>query len=307
VRYGFTLTYDPASDAGRGRVEFTLTGQGPTDEIDSPISFELPENVRKDGATFDRFGIANMRKAGGAISLYLSDVRVNDQHWDFATDPTWDAHDNRLTYDDRELAGAHDFGFCKTKSAGGQPGEIGGTVWRTDDNWAWYADRVGPLSLGRPLHAGGKIAFTGGDPDSGVLIGWFSSSLKNDGPQGGRPPPLHNFVGVHLEGPTRIGHYFRPAVFSSRGQHAEPDQGPIFVPDSRPHTWSLDYDPTTADGRGLIRVTLDNELVTFELPAGLKSEGTTFDRFGFLNVRSGGGRVKVFLDDLEYSSSTGRP
>jgi hypothetical protein len=132
-------------------------------------------------------------------------------------------------------------------------------------------------------------------------VGWFSSAVKDDRPEGRRPPVLHDFIGIHLEGPTGIGHYFRPAVYSSSKQRFGPDQGPILVPDGRSHTWSLTYDPAGSGGRGVMRVTLDDKTAEFILPAGAKQAGATFDRFGILNVRNGGGRVKLFLDDLEFT------
>ena len=50
-------------------------------------------------------------------------------------------------YADRALRPLHDFGYFDTHHAGGKKkGEIGGIVWR-DERPAYYADKVGPLSL----------------------------------------------------------------------------------------------------------------------------------------------------------------
>jgi hypothetical protein len=305
-RYGFTITYDPTGANGKGQVSFELRGHEPTPTIESPITFEVTPEVRQDGATFDRFGIVAMRKAGGPLSLFLDDLVIDEKPWDFSTDPAWDGSNNRLTYEDDETVGAQNFGYADSNRAGGTKGEIGGTVWRTDETSAWYADRVGWLSLDAPLKASGKIAFTGADPDSGVLVGWFSSTLKDDASResGGkvRPPPLRDFVGVHIEGPTRVGHYFQPIIVNSKSEKAGPGQGPVLVPDSRPHTWSFAYDPSAAGGRGSIRATLDDKTVTFDLPAGRKAAGAKLDRFGILSLRVGGSRVKLWLDDLEYTA-----
>ena len=48
--------------------------------------------------------------------------------------------------------------------------------------------------------------------DSAVLIGWFNSETHI-----GAPPK--NFVGIMVEGPSRIGHYFRPVYANAEGQH----------------------------------------------------------------------------------------
>jgi len=38
------------------------------------------------------------------------------------------------------------------------------------------------------------------------------------------------------------------------------------------------------------------------LKAGVKTQGATFDRFGVTNVGTGGGHVKFYLDDLQYTA-----
>ena len=57
-------------------------------------------------------------------------------------------------------------------------------------------------------------------------------------------------------------------------------------------------------GDGTLRLTLDQETTTFNLRPGHKAEGATLDRFGVFTVRAGGSHVKVYFDDLEYT--TGR-
>src|SRR5439155_23697359 len=124
-----------------------------------------------------------------------------DRAQNFSGDPNWDASGNRATYKATDVAGAQNFGFSDTQLAAGEKrGELGGTFWRGAA--ASYADRVGPLSNDDALQASGKLAFTTGSPDSGMLIGWFNSHS----PPG--PKSLKNFIGVRVEGPTRVGHYF---------------------------------------------------------------------------------------------------
>jgi hypothetical protein len=40
----------------------------------------------------------------------------------------------------------------------------------------------------------------------------------------------------------------------------------------------------------------------FDLRLGQKAEGATFDRFGLFTSRTGGQMVKIYLDDLKYST-----
>ena len=141
------------------------------------------------------------------------------------------------------------------------------------------------------------MAFTGADPDSGVYLGWFSSASKDDGPK-----EFRNFVGVQVEGPTRIGHYFMPRLATAKGTKAAVEKGPILRPDSQPHTWSLAYDPAANEGRGAITVTLDAETVTLNLRDKVRGEGAQLDRFGMLSSHVGGSKVKIYLDDLEYTA-----
>jgi hypothetical protein len=176
-RYEWTLNYDPDANSGGGQFTYTLSGfDREKDPIDSPITVDLPPGFKKSGATFNRFGMVNVRKAGGSLAIYMDDLAVNDQKWDFSTDPQWEDHDNRTSFSETETPGAHDFGYSQTNFAGGKIGELGGTVWRS--TFASYADRVGPLNLGQPLKASGRVVLTGADPDSDVCMGWFHSGAQ---------------------------------------------------------------------------------------------------------------------------------
>ncbi|HYR58454.1 MAG TPA: hypothetical protein VEO95_07495, partial [Chthoniobacteraceae bacterium] len=122
AHYKWTLNYDPAANGGNGRFEYTLAGFDPSDPIKSPIVVDLPPGFKKQGTTFTRFGIMNMRKAGGSLSLYFDDMKVGDQAWDFATDPQWDGSGNNTSFAEHEPSGAHNFGYSPTNFAGGSAG-----------------------------------------------------------------------------------------------------------------------------------------------------------------------------------------
>src|ERR1700683_5426235 len=139
------------------------------------------------------------------------DLSYNGQAQDFANDPKWDASRNRLTYKATDVGGAHNFGFSDTNHAGGKQGEVGGTFWRSG-KYAYYADRIGPLSLDDRLAASGREVLQVGAPDTDMYLGWFNSTEKEK-------PPLEagHFLGVHVGGPTRVGHYFHPAFTTAKG------------------------------------------------------------------------------------------
>lgn len=320
TRYAWTLAYDPQANGGKGRFTFTLRSDahkpGELEKAGMPEShlqearksfpsttsfaIDLPEGYRQQETPFDHFGLMNMMKAGGRMSIYFDDLNYNSQSQDFADDPQWDASRNRLTYKATDVGGAHNFGFSDTNHAGGKPGEVGGTFWRSG-KYAYYADRIGPLSLNDRLEARGRVVLQVGAPDADMYLGWFNSAEKEKSPL-----EAGHFLGVHVGGPTRVGHYFHPAFASAKGTRGMADGGPVLKPGKIYH-WSLIYDPTAASGNGEIRLTLGMESVLLVLKKGIKAQGTSFDRFGVFTSPIGGQVVRLFLDDLNYTATRSIP
>ena len=316
TRYNWKLDYDPQAAGGRGRFTFTITSDahkpGELEKPDLPerfkeeararfpstteFSVELPEGYKQQGTTFDHFGLMNMMKPGGSVRIYFDDLHYEGRSQDFTQDPNWDASGNRETYQTTKVGGAHDFGFSNTSNAGGQPGEVGGTFWRSGD-YAYYADRVGPLTLDDRLEASGKVVLQVGAPDSDMFIGWFNSTNKTKA-----PAETGHFLGVHVGGPTRVGHYFHPSLATARGDKAQAKAGPVIEP-GKVYQWSLTYDPAAQGGQGAILVTLGQESVTLLLKKGVKAQGASFDRFGLFNSTIGGQVVRIFFDDLRYTAT----
>jgi hypothetical protein len=129
-----------------------------------------------------------------------------------------------------------------------------------------------------------------------MYLGWFAA------PEADADARLRNFLGIYLEGPSRVGHYFRPVSATAGGGRGDARQGPVLVPDGKPHAWTLDYDPAGNGGTGTVRVTLDQEAVVLKLSAGHRAAGARLDRFGLLTSPVGGGQVKVYFDDLRYTA-----
>jgi hypothetical protein len=318
TRYTWRLDYDPQAADGRGRFTFTLRSDshrpGELEKPDMPerhlqearlrfpnvttFSVDLPEGFKKQGTTFDHFGLMNMMKAGGPMTIYFDDLRCNGRSLDFSDDPRWDASRNRLTYQATDVGGAHNFGFSNTSQAGGKPGEIGGIFWRTDD-WGYYADKVGPLSFDDRLEARGKVVLVVGGPDSDMCFGWFRSRSS-----GVAPNRAGDFLGIKVGGPTRVGHYFLPAFTVSEQVRGLPDRGPVLRPGQR-YEWSLIYDPVANNGQGAITATLGDESVTLQLKPGQKAKAqeARLDHFGLFSIGPGGQIVKLYLDDLTYTAT----
>ena len=291
TRYTWSMSYDPDGAGGNGQGRFTIKSDRDTADYfeGKEFTFDLPPGFKQAGATFDRFGLLNGTKPGGPLTVYFDDVTFDGQTVDFAKDPGWAGSGNRETYETKIMVGAHDFGFsAATNHAGGaKPGEVGGDLWRSG-KYATYADTVGPLSGNDRLEARGRVVLLVGAPDSDMLFGWFSSASKNDdGP----------FIGVHVGGPTRIGHYFRP-----RGAQ----QGPILTP-GKPFPISIVYDPAANDGFGAVTATLGDETVTHNFKQRQKPADATFDRFGLFTNTAGGQLVRIYFDDLTYTAKRPAP
>ncbi len=290
TRYSWTLSYDPEANGGHGRVEFTIKSHGGGPEplaatrlpADLPARYreealkrfpnttrftvDLPAGFRMDGADFDRFGLLNLLKPGNAMTIYFADLRLDGAAIDLTKAPEWLGVNNRAKIASPPV-GAHNFGYSPdTNFAGGKRGEMGGDLWR-GGKYAYYADRIGPLTLDDRLEAHGKVMLKVGAPDSDVYLGWFSSA-RQDTP----PTASGDFLGVHIGGPTRVGHYFHPALVTAKGTPSMADKGPVLRP-GQAYDWSLAYDPSANDGNGAIRVTLGKESVTLKLRNGLKAQG----------------------------------
>lgn len=314
TRYRWKLEYDPHAAGGRGQIIFLLQSDahkpGELERDDMPeshrqesrrrfpstttFSVDLPEGFKQQGTTFDHFGLMNMMKPGGPMTIYFDDLEYLGRSQDFSRDPNWDASGNHATYEARDVAGAHNFGFSDTSNAGGKRGEIGGTFWRSGE-YAYYADRVGPLTFEDRLEAGGKVVLKVGAPDADMYLGWFNSADQEK-----CPLEAGNFLGVHVGGPTRAGHYFHPAYSTGKAARAVAKAGPLLTHD-RVYDWSLTYDPLAEGGKGAIHVTLGQESVTLAVRDGEKAQGARFDRFGVFTSNVGGQIVKIYFDDLKYS------
>jgi hypothetical protein len=318
TRYAWTLEYDPQAAGGRGQFTYTIHGNSPKpqeyENADLPPAHkeearkrfpiltkfivELPDGYRQQNATFDHFGIMNMMKAGGSTTIYFDDLTFDGRSEEFSKDPSWYEWGNRSSYQARDVGGAHNFGFSQTRNAGGDPGEIGGVFWRTD-NWGYYADKVGPLTFDNRLQARGKVILAAGAPDADMCFGWFHGDTS-----GTSPNKAGTFLGIKVGGPTRVGHFFLPAFTVNEQVRGLPDHGPILRP-ARVYEWSLDYDPAANGGLGAITATLGDESTTLDLKQGQKKKAkdAVLEHFGMFATGPGGQIVKLYLDDLEYTAA----
>ena len=290
--HDWSLAYDPEAREELGLVTFTLDGK----------AYELPlaPGHRADGATFNRFGMFNQQSSGDGMDVYFDDLVIDGTRVAFDDDPRWEARGNAGEFVDRFVRPFHDFGFGDTNFAGGKRGEIGGVIWR-DAAPSFYADRVGPLSLRDELYAEGKIVLSKATSDSGAYIGWFDSKTKFETTR--EEDAQKNLLGVLVEGPSRVGHYFRAAYRTSHAQGTLEDEGPVIKPDGNVHAWSIRYAPPGRDGEdGRIVVRFDGQERVTQVRPGHVRDGATFDRFGIFNYNRGGMFVEMYVDDLRYTA-----
>jgi len=276
--YRWELLYDPMASDGLGALTFTIGGENNT--------LELMPGHREEGALMDRFGIFNLQEPGGCQEVYLDDLSVMGSVHDLDTDPGWDCRGNRASFTDDELRGSQDFGYSSSDHAGGEMGELGGLIWRIESQ-AFYGDDVGVLTLDDAISASGRISVVQASSDSGLLFGWFNEADR------GWPP--RNFLGIVVEGPSRVGHYFRLKYVGEHGDTGESEGNPFIFPDGAGHLWQVSYDPTNRT----FSANLDGDFIFTRVPQWLNA---TFNRFGMLNLQEGGHQMEAYLDDISYTS-----
>jgi hypothetical protein len=300
--FKWTLAYDPQGNGGNGVVTATIGNH--------TAVCNLGESHKLDGATFNRFGMINvMKSADSGSEAWFDDIAVNDAETEtFSQDPKWDGRNNRGTMPSRIVRPWFDFGFSDTNFAHGKgKGELGGQIFRGDcrysDRMACYGDRVGPLTLDKPLEASGKIAMTRAVSDSTTLFGFYNSAdsmRQNDSQSDGLPESV---VGIHIEGPSSEGFLFYPVMRPKGGnsRFGNVKEFSTIYPDGKSHDWSMKYDPGGADGRGQITVVFDGRSKTLDLEADDQRRDTTFDRFGIVSSWIDGNSQQVYWDDITYT------
>ena len=220
-----------------------------------------------------------MQLAGAPLDVYFDDLVIDGQEERFDVDPGWVGSGNQIEFTERVLRPYHDFGYSPTANAGGEAGEIGGIVFR-DEAPAYYGADVGSLSLDTPLFASGKIAFCRAGSDSAVCLGWFNAQGKKNKQTPEHQQRQSDYLAVLVEGPSRVGHYFRPCYSTATGNGAAPLEDPatgkprpIIKPDRQHHTWTLAYDPKLDNGRGRITLSLDGDSHSLTLKDGERRQG----------------------------------
>jgi hypothetical protein len=296
----WSLEYNPNDADKRGSITLRID--------DRVYTVPLAEGHKLQNATFDRFGIWNPQTAGDYLDVYFDDLKIDGSEESFDNDPKWATDGNPVEYEQRVWRPYHEIGYTPTSYAGGKKGEIGGIMFR-DEQPMYYADHIAPFSLNDELKASGRIVLRSAGADSAMWLGFFGSDAKRNKSTPEYERRQTDYLGILLEGPSRVGHYFRAGYSTSKANgdapmnEGAPDERPVIRPDGSVHTWSLHYDPHGADARGRITVTFDKTTHHLDLKDGERAENAAFDRFGFFNVQAGGHHVEAYVDDVTYSKS----
>ncbi|HEX4143193.1 MAG TPA: hypothetical protein VHY91_06560 [Pirellulales bacterium] len=242
----------------------------------------------------------------------------------FDRDPGWEAHNNRIVPKEYPTI-EQNFGYSRTSFASRSPGEMGGLIARAWEP-AYYAAKIGPKTLDDKFSASGTFAITKSTPGGGLFFGFFRAEQPGGG---GRPIASlgMNMDTEHSGG--RLAVRLITGMNQSCGTFITPFIPGKFRPtslrnDGTRYTWTLDYDPQGADGRGRFSFTLQGDAESFadktdlsaaaqeearthypattsfavDLPAGYKQQPTTFDHFGVMNMMKAGGKIQAYFGDL---------
>jgi hypothetical protein len=136
-----------------------------------------------------------------------------------------------------------------------------------------------------------------------VLFGFFHAehSLNSGGSDKIGTPP--DFFGVSIGGPSREGFMFSPAYRLHTTEQRSADRGAYLLPNGKPHDFSIEYTPPSADKPGAVLARLDAETVSLTVPPEHVNTGAHFNRFGLISTHTDGNGQHLYFDDLTYTVS----
>lgn len=299
----WSLEYDPKGNEGAGTVKVVVDNEQATCVID-------PEH-RADGARFNRFGIMPVCKShDDAGTFYMDSLVIQGQKVDLSRDPQWLSHGNIRQFETADIRAKNDFCWRPTHTAGGsQAGELQGKLYRGDcrdpKKLGALGDRLGAVSLKKPLRMKGRLSVKDAVSDSSLLIGFYHSRNSLAASQSQSTTIPERFLGVAIEGPSREGFFLAPTwhLDDHQPQMLANTKAPRIEPDGRPRDFEMRYTPADDGSTATIVVTLDGKSHSFTLPINDAARATPFDRFGVVTTWIDGNGQELALDDLTYTVS----
>jgi hypothetical protein len=326
----YVMELDPAGARGLGTftVEFDGTAK---------VFYFGEEKIQKGGDT-EIFGMWNAKLPAEekVMTAYLDDVTntTNGQRDpasnDFNSTPSgWVGVNNNFTARDYIVRPYHQFGWAKTLShLDGLNGYspmyaipesdrycMGGIIYLASfDNLnvprASYGAGLNGTLNARDHHmvVTGRFKIDWANVDAGELVGWYNSATACDQVTGGKGHGLPDkFLGVSIAAGSN-GYGMIPCYRSP----LEPEEQTLkfwnpaarVYEDGEWREFYMEYDPDGAAGRGQLKLQLgkDGSQVTYDLDEGAKGSDFSFDRFGLLTHRKGGGKPHaIYFDKLTYT------
>ncbi|GMW01880.1 MAG: hypothetical protein AMXMBFR84_30160 [Candidatus Hydrogenedentota bacterium] len=242
-----------------------------------------------------RIAAAVMGLLGGLTALG-AEIRSES----FDDDPQWDGLNNRSAMEIRPIE--QDFGY--------DPGDanrapsIGGLI-TPDGVPAYYALPIPIKTLDEPFEASGTLVMEPGGGNH--LLGFFNASTMNEW----RTPNTLAFR-INGRGETFHAHTefcsnkWRATAGIIGTYNPQTDRNnAVENPSSGEYTWTLSYDPNGKDGAGMVHATLNGVTADFEISAGLRADGATFDHFGLFNiVKHADGPGRMWIRDLTVNGES---
>lgn len=220
----------------------------------------------------------------------------------FDKDPAWHGVNNRSARQQTPVTIRQDFGYARSNRAGGARGEIGGHITPAGEA-AYYGKVLAPKSLRDTLTAAGTFSA----PDGGfnLLLGFFNADSVNEW----RTP---NTLALRLNG--RGDHFFAYVEYCTSRWRAGGDTTPFpskldpqsgrqgligFPSGGRVYKWTLAYDPAGNNGGGILTASIDDKTAVCLFDEGHQADGSTFNRFGILNViKSADSGGEAYFDNI---------
>ena len=219
---------------------------------------------------------------GASASAALGQMFTRTEN--FNVDPNWDGRNNRATEPPPQLV-TQNFGYKSSANAGGTLGEVGGLITPVGES-AYYGKALIPLSFNSTLTMSGSLKLDGG---GNVELGFFNNTTVNEW----RTP---NTVAFRLYG--RGSYFLAYAEYGTSKWRAGAVEFPTQFNTASIHNFSLTYNPTGNGGSGQITANISGTPLTVNLDPGHKSDGASFNRWGFLNIsKSWDGAGQFWVDN----------
>ncbi|MFN0126789.1 MAG: hypothetical protein ACKV19_08920 [Verrucomicrobiales bacterium] len=215
----------------------------------------------------------------------------------------WEGVNNRSTHFEPRTV-SQDFGYSPTSThAGGAPGEIGGRIYPAGEPAYYGSPLPRPLTFDSPMSAEGSI-FVAPGPGH-FLLGFFSTNSLNEWRTPNTLVARINSRGAHS--------HFHLEYGTSRWRAGAGVIGEIVpgerilakeIPNGHVHHWKLAYDPSRADGNGLLTFSLNDLVASIEIPPDHRAEGVTVSHFGLLSlIKTWDSPGEVWLDNIKINES----